>query len=130
LENNMLFQQDSGISPVQASATGAASASNATMPAVAGKTNWIEGFDITGCGATTGATITVTVTGLNGGTMSFAVAIAQPVTVPAIGGNGIYSVRFPEPLPASAVNTAITVNVPSFGAGSTAQSCAVYGYTK
>jgi hypothetical protein len=126
----MLMQQDSAISPVQASATAAAAASNAALPAVAGKTNWIEGFDLSGCAATTGSTIAVTITGLLGGTMSFSVAIQGAVTNPAFGGNGIYSVRFPEPLPASGVNTAITVNVPSFGAGSTAQSCSVYGYTK
>jgi hypothetical protein len=126
----MLMMQDSAISPVQASATAAASASNASLPAVAGKTNWIEGFDLSGCAATTGSTIAVTITGLAGGTMTFSVAIQGTVTNPAFGGNGIYSVRFPEPLPASAVNTAITVNVPSFGGGSTAQSCCAYGFTK
>ena len=43
---------------------------------------------------------------------------------------GGFSVRFPQPLPASAVNTAITVTVPSFGAGNTNAAVVVYGFMK
>jgi hypothetical protein len=126
-----VLQIDSTITPVAGSAHASAAASNASLPAVANKVNWIEGFDLSGCAATTGSTIAVTVTGLLAGTLTYEVAIQGTVTNPAFAGNsGIFSVRFPQPLPASAVNSAITVNVPSFGSGSTAQSCNVYGYYK
>ncbi len=37
-------------------------------------------------------------------------------------------VMFPRPVPASAANTAIVVNVPSFGTGSTNQSAVATGF--
>jgi hypothetical protein len=121
---------DTAFQPTITSATGAASASNATIAAVAGKIAYIEGFDLTGCAATTGNTITITVTGLQAGTQSFCVSIAGTVTNPAFGATNVYSVRFPQAMPASAANTAITVNVGSFGSGSTAQAATAYGYYK
>lgn len=102
----------------------AAAAANSTLPAVAGKTNYITGFDVYGSGATAGSVILVTVTGLAGGTLTF------PFTVPtgaAVAATPL-QVRFPFPIPASAVNTAIVVNVPSFGAGNTNAASLVYGF--
>ncbi len=125
------IRRDNQITPVVASATGAASASNASIPAVASETAFLEGFDLTGCAPTTGNTIVVTVAGLAGGTQSYSVAVGGGVTLPAFGVNaGIYRVRYPQAIPASAAHTAITVNVGSFGSGSTAQACTAYGYYK
>src|SRR6266849_125262 len=102
----MLMMQDSSISPVQNSAntdTGNA-AITATLPAVAGKTNWIEGFDIGGLGATAAQAVKVTISGLNGGSIVMKASVGAGVTVKAFQ-NDQFTVRFPEPLPASAVNT-------------------------
>ncbi len=119
---------DSAFQPVVASATGAASASNASIPAVSGRIGYLEGFDITGCAPSAAGTITITVTGLQAGTQSYAVSVQAGVANPAFSTNaGVYCVRMPEALPASAPNTAIVVNVGSFGTGSTAQACTVYG---
>jgi hypothetical protein len=120
---------DNTFSPVVAGASGAAQSNAATLPAVAGKTNYLEGFDVTGGGATAASVIEVSVTGLAGGTIKFELNILAGVTGP-MNAQGGFSVRFPEPLPASGLNTAITVTVPSFGAGNTNASVVAYGFTK
>ena len=108
----------------------------ASLAATSAKTNYITGFDLSGGGATAASVIEVTVTGLASGagtTLKYEVAIAAGVTAPAFGTaatNAVYSIRFPQPLPASATNTAITVTCPSFGAGNTNASVCVYGYQK
>ncbi len=110
---------------VEASATGAAATVTATMPAVANKTNYIEGFDVTGTGATAASAVNVTVTGL-ANTLNFTIGVPAGVAVD-LGANRL-SIRFPTPIPASAVNTAINVVVPSFGAGNTNASATIYGF--
>jgi len=102
----------------------AAAAANSTIAAVAAKTNYITGFTVSGAGATAASVILVTVTGLLGGTLTFPLAIPAGATLPVL-----LQVTFPGPLQASAVNTAIVVNVPSFGAGNTNAASSVYGYT-
>jgi len=106
--------------------TGAAGAITATIAAVANKVGYLSGFQVTGAGATAASVITVTVTGLAGGTMSYNMAIpaGAAVGVPAL------IVNFPTPVPASAPNTAIVVNVPSFGAGNTNAAVAAQGFTQ
>ena len=104
----------------ETSATTAAGASiNATVPAVAGKTSWITGFDVT-LGTGTAAAGTVTVTGL-------ANQLNYVVATPAAGAN-VYSIRFAQPIPASAVNAAITVTVPAIGGASAVNAVNVFGY--
>ena len=92
----------------------AAAAGTATLAAAAGKTNYVSGFCVAGLGATAGTVVLVTVTGT-------AQALNYPFTVPT--GAGVAAqplvVEFPAPIPASAPNTAIVLNIPSFGAGNT-----------
>jgi hypothetical protein len=113
-----------GQTPVTNSSSGAATALTATLAAVAGKTNYIGGFEVTGAGATAGSVIAVTVTGILGGTLNYVLAIPTGATV----GTTPLVVDFNPNLPASAVNTAITVNVPSFGAGNTNAAVTVHGF--
>lgn len=108
-----------------ASATGAAAAINATLAGVAGKTTHITGFQVTGLGATAASGIVVTVTGLLGGTQSFALAVPAGVLV---GLAAPLLVSFGRGFPASALNTPIVINVPSFGAGNTSAAVAAQGY--
>lgn len=109
---------------VGASATGAAAAISATLAAAAGKTTHITGFEVTGAGATAASVVTVTVSGLLGGTQSYKVA------VPAGANAGVTPlvVSIPGGFPASAPNTAIVVDVPSFGAGNTHAAVAARGF--
>ncbi len=107
----------------------AATATTATLTAVAGKTTFIEGFDLTGLGATGTSNISVTITGLLGGTLTIGVSIPAGATVILNAGspNGL-GYRFPTPLPASAANVNIVVNVPSFGAGNLFANVVAYGF--
>jgi len=109
---------------ITASATAAAAASNATLAAVAAKTTYITGFTVSGGGATLASIIAVTVTGTITGTLTYYLGVPAGVLV----GASALVVPFTTPVPASAVNTAIVVNVPSFGAGSTNQSAVATGF--
>lgn len=105
---------------------GAAGQYFVTLPAVAGKTLYLAGFVLTGTGATAASAPYVALTGTAaGGTLYFSFAVpagaAAAAIVPLV-------VQFTRPLPASAANTAIVVNVPSFGAGNTLSSCFAHGF--
>lgn len=96
---------------VTASATGAAAAIvTATLPGVANKTNYLTGFVATSTNPASTVSGTITITGCVGGTLSF-----QFVESNTFGGEMIVS--FPYPIPASAVNTAITVTIPAITSG-------------
>jgi len=109
--------------PVANSATAAATAIAPVLAAQAGKTNYIAGFEITGGGATAASVITATITG-TATTLSYAIPIPAGVT---LGINPVI-VKFMPPIPASAINTAITLNVPSFGAGNTIEAGVIHGF--
>lgn len=113
-----------GQTPLSASAANAAAANDCTLAGAAGKTTYITGFAVTGGGATAASLISVTLTGTIGGTLNFKLPIpagAAVAVTPLI-------VSFARPLAASAANTAIVLNVPSFGAGNTAAAAAAWGF--
>lgn len=114
-----------GCAPVNITATGAAAAINAVLPAAAKRLNFIKGFTITGGGATAGSVIAVTVTGAIGGTLTFYVAVPTGATAQTL-----LHVNLPYALAATDENVAITVAVPSFGAGNTAASVVAFGYKR
>lgn len=101
----------------------AAAVAAATLPAVAGQTNSVSGFQITGLGATGATVVVATLTGVLGGTQSY------EVTVPAGATTAITPVivSFNPPLPATGPNVAITISVPSFGAGNTNAEANIQG---
>jgi hypothetical protein len=113
-----------GQTAVTSSSTGGAQANNCSLAAVAGKTNYVTGFEVTGAGATGASVISITLTGTISGTLNYTLAIPAGVNA----GVTPLIVEFPEPIPASAVNTALTLNVPSFGAGNTNASAALHGF--
>lgn len=97
----------------------------ATMPAVAGWINVLEGYDITGTGATAAGTLDVTTTGL---AVNAAQRLAVPAGVAVNAPNTAWSVRFPHGRKASGPNVAVVVNVPAFGAGNTGAAINLHGY--
>lgn len=114
-----------GATSVVASSGSVANASAvATIPAVSAKTNYITGFTITGLGATAASGKTLTIAGLLGGTISYVFQVLAGATT----GIAPIHITFPVPLPASAVNTAIVVTVPAFGAGNTSAIATAYGF--
>lgn len=115
-----------GAANVTATSGNAANAiATATLPAVAAKTTYITGFDVTGSGATAGLPVVVTVAGLLGGSMTYTYSAA----VGALVANTPLSIRFPVALPSSAVNTAITVTCPALGIGATNNVINAFGFS-
>lgn len=96
----------------------------ATLPAVGGKTNYVTGFEITGGGATAAALVAATLAGLLGGTATYIFATPAGVAL----GAAPLIVEFQTPIPASAVNTAITLTLPALGAGNTNAAVAIHGF--
>jgi uncharacterized membrane protein len=96
----------------------------ATLVAVAGKTAYLTGFDITGSGAVAGLPVVVTMAGLLGGSLTFTYTASAGSLV----ANQPLSPRFNPPLPASAANTNITVSCAALGAGATNNVVNAYGF--
>ena len=115
------------ITYIDGSASGAAQANNASLAAgAAGTLNWVTGFEINGGGATAGAAISATLTGIAGGTLTYMFEVPTGVGVQL--SPIVVNFGFPGH-PAAALASAITINVPSFGAGNTAASATIHGYT-
>ena len=94
-----------------------------TMPAVAGRTNYVTGIEIMGAGATAAALVVATLTGTRGGTQSYLFSATADV-------NNERSIRqeFTKPIPASAPGTAVTLALPALGVGNTGAIVAIHGY--
>lgn len=114
-----------GATPVAAaSSLGANSAVAATMPAVAGKTNYLTHVAYSGLGATAQSQTSIVLTGLLGGTLNRWINVPAGITL--VIDDDI--IQFNPPIPASAANQAIVATLNAFGAGNVASQCAVYGY--
>lgn len=114
-----------GATPVAASSGVVANAiATATMPAVAGRTNFVTGVDFEAGSATAAATVAATIAGLLGGTANYAIDVGTS----AIPTSGAGTINFVPALPASGVNIAIVASMPALGAGSTVAAVNVRGY--
>jgi hypothetical protein len=82
---------------------------------------------VTGGGATAASVVEITVTGLLAGTLKYEMNVAAGVAA-AVNAQGGLFIRFPTPLPGSALNQAITVTLPSLGSGNTAAAVSAYGF--
>ena len=116
--------------PENSTALAASSGNVANAAAVAtitpsnGKKAFISGFIVTAAGATAGLPVTVTVTGLVGGTHTY--IFSAPVGA-LIGANPLV-IQFPISVPAIAVDTNIVVTCPALGLGNTNASVNAFGY--
>ena len=87
---------------------------------------YLTGFEATAGGATVGACVNLTITGLLGGTATYTVCAPTGVTVmgtPLV-------VPFIPKLSSSAINTAIVVSMPGLGAGNTNATVVAHGYAE
>lgn len=89
-----------GVTPIAGNATGTTGAVVGTLAGAASKTTYISGFTVSAVGGTA-AVGPITVAGLAGGSQIYYLNSSAA-------GNTL-TVNFPNPIPASAVNTAITV---------------------
>jgi len=117
------------VTPLAISAVGAAQSNAAVLPATAGKLTYISGFDVAGGGATSASVVEVAITGLPSavGTLKYEMNVLAGAAGPVNAQGGLF-IRFPDPIPASAVNGAITVTLPSLGSGNTNASVTAYGF--
>lgn len=103
----------------------AAATAAATLAAATGKTTYISGFTATGSGATAASNVHLTISGLIGPvTLDYEYTVVAGVAL----GSPTINVQFNPPIPASAVNTAIVVTLPSLGSGNTNASVCAYGF--
>lgn len=96
----------------------------ATLTGGATTTVYIAGFEVSGSGATAGLPVTVTVAGLLGGSRLYTYTFAVGALLP----NQPLIVPFNPPLPASAINTPISVTCPASGTGGTNNTVVVHGF--
>jgi hypothetical protein len=108
---------------VASSGNVAAGTATSTLPAAQGRFTYLCGFSITSSGSTAALVVQPTVTGLNGGTLTYTYASVAGATL----ANAPLVVTFPTCMPSSAPNTAIVVTVPSLGAGNTSTTVNAWG---
>ena len=107
-----------------ASGNVAAAAATATIAAAAGRRNFLCGFTMTSTGSTAAAVVNPTVTGLMSTTHTYVYASVAGATL----ANQPLVVTFSPCIPASADGVAITVTLPSLGAGNTNAATTAWGY--
>lgn len=113
------------LTPLSASSGNVANASAvATLAKATGKTVYLTGIHCTASGATTGLPVSVTVTGLLGGTRTYTFVFPAGVLVSATP----LVETFNPPLPASATNTDVVLTLPAGGTGNTNASCNAQGF--
>lgn len=114
-----------GATPLVASSGNVANAvAAASLVGGATTTVHITGFEITGAGATGALVVTVNLSGVLGGPHAYTYVFEAGAAV----ANKPLIVAFDPPLPASAVNTQITVTCPAGGAGNTNNTVVAHGY--
>lgn len=116
------FPQGAQVLPVTFGSTGTTGQITATLTGVAGKFSYLCGFTLSSGGTTTQLTVSATVTGLIGGTRTWAYVYPSS-------GQGLLGIAFPGCISSSAVNTSITITLPAGGAGTTVNSIVGWGYT-
>jgi hypothetical protein len=112
--------------PLTSSATGTTGSVVATLAATQGRLTAITGFEVLASNGTAGAANNVVVAGTVSGSLNYTInTLAAAATVQ---GPPPLIVEFPYPIPASALNTAITVTWPAL-AGGTGVSVTAHGCT-
>lgn len=110
---------------IYSSGNAAAAIATATVPALPGRTAYISGLQITSSGSTAAAVVLAVLAGLIGGaSISYVYTSVAGVTL----ANPTLQIMFPKPIPASASNTAVTLTLPSLGAGSTNAVATLHGF--
>jgi len=100
----------------------------ATIPAVVDQYGVLTSVIITGGGASAASLVNMTIAGLKAGTITLPIPVASGVTAPMVSSNGMIIWTPPNELVGSAVNTAITVTLPTLGTGSTNSAVVALGH--
>lgn len=117
----------SGATPLNfTSGNGAAAIVTATLPGAVGQTTYITGFDVSSSGASSALVVDVVVT--DTGTAPILLGYTYATGTDITGLNERLTVRYANPVPASASGVSITVTLPSLGAGNTHAIVNAYGF--
>lgn len=100
-----------------------AQAQASITPSSATKTTYCSGIEVYAGGATVGLLVDVTVAGLLGGSRTFPFMAPLGIAIAA----QPFVIDFNPPIPASAVNTAISVTLPALGAGNAKAQVVIKG---
>ena len=113
-----------GATPVNQTATGTTAGASVALPGVANKFTYVCGISISPGSASTAITLSYQLIGSGTFVQGF---IGAPVT--AVGVTGLEVFRtFTPCIPASAINTGITVTVGALGTGGVNQTVNIWGY--
>jgi len=130
LYSGLLSTQDSSDIPVMLTGISASSGNKAnatataTLAAQPGMTAYVTGFQVTACGATAANAVTSSLSGVVGGTLSYAFAYPAGNTVAALN----LIVSFYPALAAAAAGQAISISLPPSGSGGTNAAASIQGF--
>lgn len=96
----------------------------ATLAAVPGDVNYLSTAEFTAAGATAGAVVVATITGVLGGPLSYVFTAPTGATV----GAEPLILQWDPPLQSTAPNTDIVVTLPALGAGNTNAAVSISGF--
>lgn len=96
----------------------------ATMPAVPNEVNYLSTAEFTAAGATVGAVVVATISGVVGGTLSYIFAAPTGATL----GATPLVLQWDPPLQSTGPNTPIVVTLPALGAGNTNAAVSISGF--
>lgn len=113
-----------GATPVRATATGSNATTAASLAAAVGKTTYLSSIIVSGLSPTAVGSNGLTLNGVLGGAITYSL----PLPAASAQGAAFQQIDFNPPIPASAVNTAISASSAAFGAGSTYQMVEVVGF--
>lgn len=113
-----------GQTQITSSSISAGGSLTASLQPPAGKTSYLCGFHVTGCGATAASAVAVTVFNALGGNLSYVLGVPAGATVAATP----LMVTFNPPIQASAAGANLNVFTNGFGTGNTNSAIVAWGY--
>lgn len=121
------FDPTASQTPASNTASGGNAVETASIVAGAGLFAFITSLRITGLGATAATTVTATLTGVQGGTINYPVAVPAGVTTPITPVTDSFGTRGQQ---SAAAGGTISLALPAFGAGNTLESASITGYVQ
>jgi hypothetical protein len=117
------LEPNTGVGISATSGDQAAATATATLPAIQNRITYLCGFSVTGTGATSTSVVAITV-GNVAATTTFDLVVPAGATLIL----PLTQYSFAPCIPASAVNTSVTVSVPSLGTGNAHSQVTAWGY--
>lgn len=121
------FDPTASQTPQQATSSGGNAQQVVSITAGAGLFAFLTSLRITGLGATAATVVTATLTGLQGGTISYPVTVPTGATVAITPVTDTFGTRGGQ---AAATGGTISLTLPAFGAGNTLEMASITGYVQ